>query len=68
MRCTDAGVRFTGELASDDHVAGLHTLNGCGPFTLIDVKRIDRSRTKQWLDLKRRARRLVSGTGASRRT
>lgn len=51
--------RLTGDLASDTHTAGLHTLNGCGPFTLIDVKRIDRSRAKQWLDLKRRLRRLL---------
>ncbi|NCT81763.1 MAG: glycosyl hydrolase family 43 [Comamonadaceae bacterium] len=53
--------RLTGELASDSHRAGLHTLNGCGGFTLIDVKRIDRSRGKQWLDLKRRLRRLLGG-------
>lgn len=51
--------RLTGDLASDSHTAGLHTLNGCGAFTLIDVKRIDHSRGKQWLDLKRRLRRLL---------
>ncbi len=51
--------RLTGDLASDSHTAGLHTLTGCGGFTLIDVKRIDRSRGKQWLDLKRRLRRLL---------
>lgn len=51
--------RLTGDLASDSHTEGLHTLNRCGDaFTLIDVKRIDRSRGKQWLDLKRRFRRL----------
>lgn len=57
----DAGTeRLTGDLVSDSHTAGLHTLNGCGDaFTLIDVKRIDRSRVKQWLDLKRRLRRLL---------
>jgi hypothetical protein len=59
VRCTPTATRLTGDLASDDHVAGLHTLTGCGDLTLIDVKRIDRSRVKQWLDLKRRARRLV---------
>jgi hypothetical protein len=53
--------RLTGDLVSDSHTAGLHTLNGCGGFTLIDVKRIDRSRGKQWLDLKRRLRRLLGG-------
>lgn len=49
---------FTGGLASDTHTAGLHTLSGCGDFTLIDVKRIDRSRARHWLDLRRRWRRL----------
>jgi len=52
--------RLTGDLVSDSHTAGLHTLSGCGDFTLIDVKRIDRSRGRQWLDFKRRLRRLVS--------
>ncbi|MEO6276698.1 hypothetical protein [Roseateles sp.] len=52
--------RLTGNLVSHSHTAGLHTLNGCGDaFTLIDVKRIDRSRGKQWLDFKRRLRRLM---------
>ena len=50
--------RLTGDLVSSEFDAGLHTFSACGPYTLIDVKRIDRSRTKQWLDLKRRARRL----------
>jgi len=54
--------RLTGDLASRSHTAGLHTLTGCGEaFTLIDVKRIDRSRGKQWLDFKRRLKRLVKG-------
>jgi hypothetical protein len=51
--------RLTGDLVSSSHTAGLHTLTGCGAFTLIDVKRIDRSRGKQWLDFKRRLRRLL---------
>jgi hypothetical protein len=51
--------RLTGDLVSDGHRAGFHTLSACGPLTLIDVKRIDRSRVRQWLDLKRRARRLL---------
>jgi hypothetical protein len=51
--------RLTGDLASDSHTEGLHTLSGCGEFTLIDVKRIDRSRVRQWLDFKRRLRRLA---------
>ncbi|MBW8847070.1 MAG: hypothetical protein JF607_19050 [Burkholderiales bacterium] len=54
--------RLTGDLVSDSHTAGLHTLSGCaGGFTLIDVKRIDRSRGRQWLDFKRRLRRLLKG-------
>jgi len=55
----EAGLeRLTGDLVSDSHQAGLHTLTGCGGYTLIDVKRIDRSRGKQWLDLKRRFTRI----------
>ena len=56
-----SGERLTGDLASATHTAGLHTLTGCGAHTLIDVKRIDRSRGRQWLDLQRRWRRLVGG-------
>lgn len=51
--------RFTGDLVSRTHAAGLHTLTGCDGFTLIDVKRIDRSRGRQWLDFKRRLRRVL---------
>lgn len=51
---------FTGDLVSATHTAGLHTLSACGDFTLLDVKRIDRSRQRQWLDWQRRLRRLVS--------
>jgi hypothetical protein len=63
VRCEPTSTRLTGDLALADHADGLHTLTSCGAFTLIDVKRIDHSRGKQWLDLKRRARRLV-GLGA----
>jgi hypothetical protein len=49
--------RLTGDLVSKDHTAGLHTLSGCAGFSFIDVKRVDTSRKKQWLDLKRRLRR-----------
>ncbi len=63
VRCEPTSTRLTGDLASADHAEGLHTLSACGPFTLIDVKRIDRSRAKQWLDLRRRARRLVGLAG-----
>lgn len=56
-----AAERLTGDLVSASHTAGLHTLTGCDgdAFTLIDVKRIDRSRGRQWLDFKRRLRRLL---------
>lgn len=58
----EAGVEtLTGGLVSDSHTAGLHTLTGCGAFTLIDVKRVDRSRGRQWLDFKRRLNRLAGG-------
>ncbi len=60
VRCTDTSVRLTGDLVSSDHTEGFHTLSACGEFTLFDVKRIDRSRTRQWLDLRRRARRLLA--------
>lgn len=33
---------------------GLHTLSGCGPVTLFDVKRIDRSSRGLMIDLRRR--------------
>lgn len=51
--------RLTGDLVSSSHTAGLHTLSACGELTLIDVKRVDRSRMRQWLDFQRRLRRLV---------
>jgi len=35
---------------------GLHTLSACGPVTLIDVKRIDRSAAGLLIDLRRRLR------------
>jgi hypothetical protein len=63
VRCEATPVRLTGDLVSDDHTQGFHTLSRCGPLTLIDVKRIDRSRGRQWLDLRRRVRRLVGAGG-----
>ncbi|TXD80871.1 glycosyl hydrolase family 43 [Mitsuaria sp. TWR114] len=48
---------FTGDLAHPGFLSGLHTMSACGDLTLIDVKRIDRSRHRQWLDWKRRVRR-----------
>ena len=51
---------YTGDLVSPQHRDGLHTLSGCGDLTLLDVKRIDRSRQRLWLDWQRRLRRLVS--------
>jgi hypothetical protein len=59
VRCETTPVRLTGDLVSQDHTQGFHTLSACGSLTLIDVKRIDRSRGRHWLDLQRRARRLV---------
>jgi hypothetical protein len=54
---------LTGDLVSDVFTQGLHTLSACGSSTLLDVKRIDRSRRRQWLDMKRRLRRLVGAPG-----
>jgi hypothetical protein len=48
---------LTGDLVSSDHTEGLHTFSSCGPVTLIDVKRIDRSHQRWWVDFKRRVRR-----------
>jgi hypothetical protein len=59
--------RLTGELASPDHRDGLHTVSACGDLTLIDVKRVDRSRMRQWLDLRRRWRRLLDSVQAPAR-
>jgi hypothetical protein len=50
---------LTGDLVSDDHAEGLHTFSSCGTATLIDVKRIDRSHQRRWVDLRRRVRRLA---------
>jgi len=49
--------RLTGDLVSDTHLDGLHTLSGCGDLTLIDTKRIVRSRARHWIDLRRRVTR-----------
>lgn len=54
-----------GEMISTSHVEGLHTLSACAGFTLLDAKRIDHGRQRQWLDLRRRLRRLL-GRAASR--
>ncbi|WP_271007372.1 glucosamine inositolphosphorylceramide transferase family protein [Paucibacter sp. B51] len=59
VHCAPTGLHLHGALARADHADGLHTLSACQDLTLIDVKRFDHSRAKQWLDLKRRARRLI---------
>jgi hypothetical protein len=38
---------------------GLHTLSACGDVTLIDLKRVDYSRHRKWINLERRIRRLL---------
>jgi len=45
--------------------AGLHTLAACGPVTLIDAKRIDRSGRGLAIDLVRGWRRLTGGLRAA---
>ncbi|WP_193531741.1 glucosamine inositolphosphorylceramide transferase family protein [Roseateles aquatilis] len=59
---------FTGDLAHPDFTEGLHTMSACGEFTLIDVKRVDRSRQRQWLDWKRRVRRWLQPGGPTMAT
>jgi hypothetical protein len=55
------GDRITGDLISDVHVAGFHTLAGCGEVTLFDAKRIKRSFGRYGVDLGRLARRALRG-------
>lgn len=50
--------RFSGDLVSDTHQVGFHTLASCGEQTLLDVKRIDRSHARRWIDWQRRMTRL----------
>jgi hypothetical protein len=52
--------RLTGDLASDSHGEGLHTLAACGDLTLIDTKRITRPWGRYLVDFKRRINRWVS--------
>jgi hypothetical protein len=63
VRWEQTALRLTGDLVSQDHTQGFHTLSACGPLTLIDVKRVDRSRGRQWIDLRRRAWRLLGRVG-----
>ena len=51
-------------IAPDDFglaAEGLHTLSACGPVTLFDVKRIDRSSKRLFINVQRRLRRLLRG-------
>lgn len=57
--------RLTGDLVSDVFGEGMHTLSACDDLTLIDVKRVDRSREKQLIDLQRRVRRLLGAPGVA---
>jgi hypothetical protein len=47
------GVRLTGEMFSDTHQDGCHTLSACGDLTLVDTKRIMRSWSRHWVNLRR---------------
>ena len=51
--------QLTGDLVSPTHRDGFHTLSGCGPVTLLDTKRIDRSWARYAVDLRRRIARLT---------
>lgn len=50
---------LTGDLVSDTHRDGLHTLSSCGELTLIDTKRVARPWGRYAVDLKRRVRNLI---------
>lgn len=50
--------RLEGEMVSSSYRDGLHTFSACGRRTLFDVKRIDRARSRHWIDLQRRIARL----------
>ncbi|MEO7597354.1 MAG: glycosyl hydrolase family 43 [Opitutus sp.] len=50
---------LSGALVSDTHTAGFHTFAQCGELTLIDTKRVVRSRARTWIDWRRRLKRLV---------
>ena len=54
------GATLTGDLVSDSHQDGLHTLAACGDLTLIDTKRIAHPWGRYVVDLRRRTKRLVS--------
>ncbi|WP_077037851.1 glycosyl hydrolase family 43 [Pelomonas sp. KK5] len=59
VACEHLPAQLEGGMASATHAEGLHTLSRCGAdLALIDVKTISRSRERQWLDLKRRWKRL----------
>jgi hypothetical protein len=51
---------LTGDLVSDSHRDGLHTLAACGDLTLLDTKRVTHPWGRYAVDLKRRAKRLGS--------
>lgn len=59
IQLEDLRTVYTGDLAHADFPDGLHTLSACGDLTLLDVKRIDRSRTRTLIDMKRRLRRAL---------
>lgn len=40
---------------------GLHTLSACGEVTLLDVKRIDHSPARRWINWQRRVARVLGG-------
>jgi len=52
--------QLTGDLVSTSHREGLHTFAACGDLTLLDTKRITHPWSRYAVDLRRRARRLVS--------
>lgn len=58
---TRLGARIAAPPAFAPYVEGLHTLAACGPFTLIDAKRVDRSGRGWLIDLARMIRGAATG-------
>ncbi|HVT74674.1 MAG TPA: hypothetical protein VHD61_16190 [Lacunisphaera sp.] len=53
-------VKLTGDLVSATHREGLHTLSRCGPFTLIDVKKVVRSFGRFPVDWRRKLHQILA--------
>ncbi len=55
----EIATRFSPAGLHPNYPDGLHSLSACGAVTLIDVKRIDPTPARRWINLQRQLRRLV---------